>query len=112
MRLEQRFYRFFAYLNLFSFGMAALFLASNLFQVYIMWEIIGLISYLFVGFKYTNPLKSLASLKVFLINRVGDVAFLAGLACLMYIMTAYSTPKFVTLDFSDINFILEDNRLK
>jgi NADH-quinone oxidoreductase subunit L len=85
--------------------MGALFLASNLFQMYIMWELIGLISYLYVGFKYTNPLKSFASLKVFLINRVGDVAFLAGLVCLAYIMTAYSTPQFVTLDFSDFNFI-------
>ena len=105
MRYETRFYRFFAYLNFFNFAMGALFLASNLFQMYIMWELIGLISYLYVGFKYTNPLKSFASLKVFLINRVGDVAFLAGLVCLAYIMTAYSTPQFVTLDFSDFNFI-------
>lgn len=105
MRLEKKFYRFFAYLNLFTFAMSALFVAPNLFQLYIMWEIVGLVSYLFVGFKYTNPLKSFASIKVFLINRVGDVALLAVILSIMYIATMYSTPRFITLDFSDLNFI-------
>ena len=105
IKKEPKYYRFFAYLNLFNFGMSGLLAAPNLFQTYIFWEIIGLVSYLFIGFKYQNPLKSIASLKVFLINRVGDVAFLSGIICLIYIMTNYTTAQFVTLGYSDFNFI-------
>lgn len=102
---EPKFYRFFAFLNLFNFAMAIIFIAPNLFQFYIGWELIGLVSYLFIGFKYVSILKSKAALKVFIINRLGDVAFLAGIISLLYIMLNYAPTRFTTLDFSDLNLI-------
>ncbi len=105
MKSEPKYYRFFGYLNLFNFAMGLLLVSPNLFQMYIGWELVGLVSYLLIGFQYTNPLKSVASIKTFIINRIGDTALLAGIACLMYIMYTYSIPKFVTLDFSDFNLV-------
>ncbi len=105
MRQEPKYYRFFAYLNLFNFSMGLLLVSPNLFQMYLGWELVGLVSYLLVGFQYINPLKSIASVKVFIINRIGDTAFLAGILSLIYIMWTYSSAQFVTLDFSDFNLI-------
>ena len=105
MRQEPKYYRFFAYLNLFNFAMGLLLVSPNLFQMYIGWELVGLVSYLLIGFQYTNPLKSISALKAFIINRIGDTALLAGIVCLVYLMCTYAAPQFVTLDFADFNLI-------
>lgn len=105
MKQEEKFYRFFAFLNLFNFAMSLLFVAPNLFQLYVFWEIIGLVSYLFVGFKYDSIIKSVAALKTYLLNKIGDLSFLAGLVILFFIILNYAPNRFITLDFSDFNII-------
>ena len=106
MKEEKKSYRFFALLNLFNFGMSALIFSPNLYQVYFFWEIIGIISYLLIGFDYNKTEKSEASRRVFLTNRVGDTAFLGAIILISYIMYNYSgNYNFVTLSIFDFNAI-------
>ena len=99
-------YRFFALLNLFNFGMASLLFSPNLYQFYIFWEVIGIISYLLIGFDYQNPIKSEASKRVFLINRIGDTALLGGIILVSAIMYSYTAnPAYTELAFADMNAI-------
>ena len=106
MRNEKKNYRFFALLNLFNFGMAFLLFSPNLFQFYVFWEIIGIVSYLLIGFEYKNNTKSQASKRVFIINRVGDTALMTGIILVSYYMYEYVGNKaFVTLSFQDLNSI-------
>ena len=69
MKNEKKNYRFFALLNLFNFSMAFLLFSPNLFQFYVFWELVSIVSYLLIGFDYQNETKSVASKRVFLINR-------------------------------------------
>ncbi|GAB4129636.1 MAG: hypothetical protein OHK0045_05030 [Raineya sp.] len=72
--------RYFAYLQLFAFAMLMLVASANLLQTYIFWELVGLASYLLIGFWREKPEAVIASRKAFLTNRVGDVGFLIGIA--------------------------------
>ena len=72
-------WRFFAYLNLFMFSMLLLVLASNWLLVFAGWELVGLSSYLLIGFWYTRRSAALAAKKAFIVNRVGDVGFALGI---------------------------------
>jgi len=74
-----RFGRFFMYLSLFCFSMLNLILADNLFQVFISWELVGICSYLLIGFYYERTSASNAANKAFITNRVGDAGFVVGL---------------------------------
>ena len=77
--------RFFAYISLFTFSMLMLVMANNFLQLFFGWEAVGLVSYLLIGFWYTRPTAIYANLKAFLVNRVGDLGFLLGIAAvLMY----------------------------
>ena len=71
--------RFFAYLSLFSFSMLGLVLWDNLFGIYIMWELVGICSYLLIGYYFEKDSASDAGKKAFITNRVGDFGFLIGL---------------------------------
>jgi len=71
--------RFFAYLSLFSFSMLGLILWDNLFGIYMMWELVGICSYLLIGFYFTKDSAANAGKKAFITNRVGDFGFLIGL---------------------------------
>ena len=103
---DKKNYKFFAFLNLFNFSMAFLLFSPNLFQMYVFWELVGIISYLLIGFEYQNVIKSKASQKVFLMNRVGDTALIAGIILVSYYMYSYSSNcSFVTLSFEDFNAI-------
>jgi NADH-quinone oxidoreductase subunit L len=73
-------WRFFAYLNLFMFSMLLLVLADNFMLLFAAWELVGLSSYLLIGFWYARNSAALASKKAFLVNRVGDFGFLLGIA--------------------------------
>jgi len=86
-----RFYRFFAYLSLFCFAMLGLVLAGNIFQVFIFWELVGVCSYLLIGFYVERKTASNAANKAFIMNRVGDFGFLIGL---MIIWTWFGTFSF------------------
>src|SRR5438045_4379926 len=73
------YWRFFAYLNLFMFSMLLLVLASSWLVVFVAWELVGLSSYLLIGFWYRRRSAALASKKAFIVNRVGDVGFALGI---------------------------------
>src|SRR5581483_609138 len=74
-----RFGRFFLYLSLFCFSMLNLVIADNLFQVFVSWELVGICSFLLIGFYYERPSASTAANKAFIMNRVGDAGFIIGL---------------------------------
>ena len=75
MAHDAGFARYFAYLNLFLFFMLMLVLGKNLVVVFVGWEGVGLASYLLIGFWFTDPAKTAAGLKAFVVNRVGDTGF-------------------------------------
>lgn len=104
MKDEKKSYKFFAYLNLFNFAMASLLFSPNLFQFYVFWELVGAVSYLLIGFDYKDEVKSKASKRVFLMNRVGDTAFLAGIILTSYYMFSYAENySFASQAFEDMN---------
>ena len=106
MNKDQKSYKFFALLNLFNFSMAFLIFSPNLFQFYVFWELVGIISYLLIGFDYKNSIKSEASRRVFLMNRIGDTALIAGIVLVSYYMYSYTgNVGFITLSFDDFNVI-------
>ena len=84
MKGEKGFQRYFAFLSLFSFSMLGLVLATNIFQMYIFWELVGVSSYLLIGFYYTKPSAVLASKKAFIVTRFADFFFLIGILVLSY----------------------------
>jgi NADH-quinone oxidoreductase subunit L len=89
-----RFPQFFMFLSLFCFSMLNLILASNLFQVFVSWELVGLCSYLLIGFYYERRSASNAANKAFITNRIGDAGFIIGLLILWTYVG--------TLNFQDI----------
>ncbi|MGD2155440.1 MAG: NADH-quinone oxidoreductase subunit L [Anaerolineales bacterium] len=80
--VEPMYSRFFAFIGLFAFGMFLLVLADNLLSLFIGWEIMGLCSYLLIGFWYGKPSARAAMIKAFITTRVGDVFMLLGIAFL------------------------------
>lgn len=84
MKGEKGFQRYYAFLSLFSFSMLGLVLATNIFQMYIFWELVGVSSYLLIGFYYTKPSAVLASKKAFIVTRFADFFFLIGILVLSY----------------------------
>ena len=82
MKGEDGYYRFFAYLALFSFSMLMLVLSNNFLQLFFGWEAVGLSSYLLIGFYYEKTSASDAGKKAFIVNRFGDFGFLLGLFCI------------------------------
>ena len=73
-----KYHRFFAYLSLFCFSMLGLVVSSSLLFLFIFWELVGLCSYLLIGFYFDKKFASNAAMKAFIVNRVGDVGFLLG----------------------------------
>ena len=83
MHGDERYSRYFAYLNLFVASMVLLVLAGNLVLMYVGWEGVGVCSYLLIGFWFERPAAHNAAKKAFLVNRVGDFAFLLGIFLLV-----------------------------
>jgi len=79
MKGDAGFSRFFAKLSLFMFSMLGIVLADNLVMMFIFWELVGLSSYLLIGFWFQRPAAAEAAKKAFVVNRVGDVGFLLGI---------------------------------
>lgn len=106
MHEDKSFPRFFGYLNLFNFSMLGLILSSNLFQTYVFWELVGVSSYLLIGFWYKKQSASAAAKKAFVMNRIGDFGLLAGTIAVSYFMYQYSnTTSLATIPFININDI-------
>src|SRR5262249_9498545 len=82
LRRRGRFGRFFLFLSLFCFSMLNLILADNLFQVFVSWELVGICSYLLIGFYCERQSASNAANKAFITNRIGDAGFIIGLLIL------------------------------
>ena len=72
--------RFFSYISLFTFSMLMLVMSNNFLQLFFGWEAVGLVSYLLIGFWYKRETAVFANMKAFLVNRVGDLGFLLGIA--------------------------------
>ena len=86
--------RFFSYISLFTFSMLMLVMSNNFLQLFFGWEAVGLVSYLLIGFWYTRPTAIYANLKAFMVNRVGDLGFLLGIALILV--------YFGTLDYARV----------
>ena len=84
MKGEERFSTYYAYLGLFTFSMLGLVLSSNIFQIYIFWELVGVSSFLLIGFYYDKPSAVAASKKAFIVTRFADLGFLIGILVLSY----------------------------
>jgi NADH-quinone oxidoreductase subunit L len=85
MKGERGYERFFSFLSLFSFSMLGLVLATNIFQMYIFWELVGVSSYLLIGFYYEKPSAVRAAKKAFIVTRFADMGFLIGILMLSFI---------------------------
>src|SRR3989338_734478 len=99
MRGEQGFSRFFACMSLFIFSMLGIVLSNNFIQIFIFWELVGLSSYLLIGYYFEKTSASDAAKKAFLVNRVGDFGFILGI---FVIFQATGTFNFI-----EINHALE-----
>ena len=75
--------RFFSYIALFTFSMLMLVMSNNFMQLFFGWEAVGLVSYLLIGFWYTRPTATVANMKAFLVNRVGDFGFILGIGLVL-----------------------------
>lgn len=84
MKGEERFSTYYAYLGLFTFSMLGLVLSSNIFQIYIFWELVGVSSFLLIGYYYDKPSAVAACKKAFIVTRFADLGFLIGILVLSY----------------------------
>ena len=89
MSHDQGYLRFFAYMTFFNTSMLGLVTSSNLIQIYIFWELVGMCSYLLIGFWFTRPIAASACQKAFVTNRVGDFGLLLGILGLYWITGSF-----------------------
>src|SRR5258705_5689311 len=101
MKGEERFSTYYSFLSLFTFSMLGLVMASNIFQIYIFWELVGISSYLLIGFYYDKPSAVAASKKAFIVTRFADLGFLIGILILGF--------QAETLDFNTLIQRLTDS---
>ena len=98
MKGEVGFQRYYAFLSLFTMSMLGLVVATNIFQMYLFWELVGVSSYLLIGFYYTRPAAIAASKKAFIVTRFADLGFLIGILIYGYYAGTYTfTPDEMTL---------------
>ena len=90
MKGEKGFQRYYAFLSLFTFSMLGLVVATNIFQMYVFWELVGVSSYLLIGFYYTKPEAIAASKKAFIVTRFADLGFLIGILIYGYYMGTFT----------------------
>jgi NADH-quinone oxidoreductase subunit L len=84
MKGEERFATYYAFLGLFTFSMLGLVVSSNLFQIYMFWELVGASSYLLIGYYFQKPSAVAASKKAFIVTRFADLGFLIGILILAF----------------------------
>ena len=84
MKGDIRYNRYFAYLGFFTFSMSGIVLTHNMLMMYIFWELVGISSYLLIGFWYEKKSASDAGKKAFIVNRIGDLGMFAGLLNTIY----------------------------
>src|ERR1043165_3590126 len=84
MKGEERFATYYSFLSLFTFSMLGLVMASNIFQIYIFWELVGVSSFLLIGYYFDKPSAVAASKKAFIVTRFADLGFLIGILILSF----------------------------
>jgi NADH-quinone oxidoreductase subunit L len=84
MKGEERFSTYYAFLSLFTFSMLGLVVSTNILQIYIFWELVGISSYLLIGFYFDKPSAVAASKKAFIVTRFADLGFLIGILILAF----------------------------
>ena len=94
MEGDKRYNRYFAYLGIFTFSMSGIVLTHNVLMMYIFWELVGLSSYLLIGFWYEKKSASDAAKKAFIVNRIGDIGMFTGI---LILFTTYHTFTFQTV---------------
>ncbi|MDE6377874.1 MAG: NADH-quinone oxidoreductase subunit L, partial [Duncaniella sp.] len=111
MHGEKGFQRYYAFLSLFSFSMLGLVVATNIFQMYIFWELVGASSFLLIGFYYTLPSAVAACKKAFIVTRFADLGFLIGILILSFythhldFLPMTSDPQGVLASFEGATFM-------
>ena len=103
MHGEMGFQRYYALLSLFSLSMLGLVVATNIFQMYIFWELVGVSSYSLIGFYYQKPSAVLASKKAFIVTRFADLGFLVGILILSYYTKTFD---FATLTANNAELVI------
>lgn len=98
MKGEKGYMRFFSFLSLFSFSMLGLVVATNIFQMYIFWELVGVSSFLLIGFYYEKDSAVAASKKAFIVTRFADLGFLIGI-----LLLSFTTGTFDFISLTDPN---------
>ena len=106
MKGDPRFARYFAYLSLFTFSMLGLVLAGTYVLMFVFWELVGLTSYLLIGFWFEKKIASDAGKKAFVTTKIGDLGFLLGLAILIFAVGSASLPE---LDYMIANGQISEN---
>lgn len=106
MKGEKGFQRYYAFLSLFTFSMLGLVLATNIFQMYIFWELVGVSSYLLIGFYYSKPSAVAAAKKAFIVTRFADFFFLIGILVLSYFTQTFDFGVLMSGDGAILNSAL------
>ncbi len=101
MREDQSSGRFFSFLSLFAFSMLGLVVSTNIFQMFVFWELVGVSSYLLIGFWYHKPSAVSASKQAFILTRFADSFFLFGLILVSYTVQSFDFSTLNSISFSD-----------
>ena len=102
MRDDPSYARYYAFMSLFTASMIGLVLASNIIQLYVFWELVGLSSYLLIGFWHHRPAAAAAAKKAFIVTRLGDLGFLIAILFLFFNGDAYAALGLNFLEIGDI----------
>ncbi len=111
MKGDPGYSRYFAFMSLFTASMLGLVLAGNIIQVYVFWELVGLSSYLLIGFWHDRPAAAAAAKKAFLVTRLGDVGFMLGILYLFMNREAFTSQGLNPFDIADINLVAQGGEL-
>ncbi len=103
MKGDPGFARYYALMSLFTASMIGLVIASNVVQLYVFWELVGVCSYLLIGFWYTRPSAAAAAKKAFIVTRIGDLGFLIAILYLFFNTSAFAKNGLNALEIGDIS---------
>ncbi|MBY0424779.1 MAG: NADH-quinone oxidoreductase subunit L, partial [Cytophagales bacterium] len=104
MKGDPNYHRYFAYLNLFTFSMLGIVLSDNLLLLFFFWELVGMSSYLLIGFWQRKEMAGKAAQKAFIVNRIGDLGLLTSI-CIIFIV-------FGTLHFPELKTAFSESRIE
>ena len=103
MRNDPGYSRYFALMCLFTASMIGLVISSNIIQLYVFWELVGVCSYLLIGFWYNRPAAASAAKKAFIVTRIGDFGFLLAILYLFFNSSTFGDHGLNSLEIADIN---------